>query len=148
MSEDCTEIYGNFNLKPPYKDLYPIYWLVPPKSKVAYGVCGYSGKAFTFTTLNNFEGVLTIGIVVDLFITEGKCEEAERCLCLDCKYNKTTIGSYAKAKGLTTKRLSKVWEGLIAKVNGVVLNVSEVAEKMFLEEEKKRKGGGVSENKS
>ena len=114
-----SKIYGNFKLKPPFKRLYPIYWVVPSKSEVAYGICGYRGTAFTVTSATN----IIISVVTDLFITNGKCEERERCLCLDCKYNRTTIGSFAESKDTSVKRLSKKWGKLIAKVNSVVVDV-------------------------
>ena len=126
MLSESIEIYGNFKLKPPYKNKYPIFWIVSHKSKVAYGICGYKGKAFTMTSRNDY---LTIGMVVDFFITDGECEEAKRCLCLDCKYNKTTIESFAKAKSISVKRLSKKWGKLVAKVNSVVVDINQLFQK-------------------
>ena len=125
MSAKEVQLYGNFHLQPPYKGRYPVFWvIIPDKRKVAYGICGYKGKAFTLTSSSDY---LTIGVVTDILINK-KCEEAERCLCLDCKYNRTTPESFSKSKKLSLKRITKQWGRIIASVNSITLDAKEIRE--------------------
>jgi len=119
-----VKVIGNFNIKPPFRGIYPIYWIIYPEDlDNAYGICGYSNRAFTIASPESKR----LLVVNDLFFTNGKCEERERCLVVSCKYNKTTIESYAKAFDLSDKKLKKIWDRLICNVTAI----SESAERIY-----------------
>jgi hypothetical protein len=116
--KDEVKIIGNFNLKPPFRKVYPIYWVIfPEEQEVAYGICGYISRAFVVTSPNNWVKMTT---VTSLIIIDGKCQEGERCLVMGCKYNRTTKELYSKAYNIPIHRLEKMWERLISNVNSVV----------------------------
>lgn len=118
QKEDAVKIIGNFDLKPPFSKVYPIYWVIfPEEQDVAYGICGYIGRAFTVTSPNNW---IKLTAVTSLMISDGKCQEAERCLVMGCKYNRTTKELYSKAYNIPIHRLEKMWERLISNVNSVI----------------------------
>ena len=116
--KDEVKIIGNFNLKPPFRKVYPIYWVIfPEEQEVAYGICGYISRAFVVTSPNNWVKMTT---VTSLIIIDGKCQEGERCLVMGCKYNRTTKELYSKTYNIPIHRLEKMWERLISNVNSVV----------------------------
>lgn len=113
------KIFGNFNLKPPFKRIYPIYWVIfPEEPKSAYGICGYMGRAFTVASSANWAKITAI---TDLIISDGNCEEAKRCLVIGCQHNQTTPKSFASAHNLSIKKLQRTWTRLISNVNSVVI---------------------------
>jgi len=129
--KNAVKVIGNFNLKPPFKKLYPIYWLIYPESSdKAYGICGYSNRAFAVSSPNNWVKLTT---VTSLVIDNDECQESERCLVVSCKYNKTTIETYAKAFDLSARKLQKLWDRLICNVTAI----SESAERIYQDYQKK-----------
>lgn len=64
------------------------------------GFCGETGRVYTFS--NIFSAIIVKDIVIN-----GGCEEAERCINMDCSYNRATAESYSKAKGWKRKLTAK-----------------------------------------
>jgi len=119
QKEDAIKIIGNFNLKPPFRRIYPIYWVIfPEEPEIAYGVCGYINRAFTVASPENWVKMTAIN---EFIISKSGCEEAERCLAIGCIHNRTTLKSFALAHSLSIKRLRRMWTRLISNVNSVVI---------------------------
>lgn len=85
---------------------YPVCWIVGEfgKTPTYYGVCGYSKKVFTLNT--DFRYPL---IINDLIVENGKCEEAERCINLECSLNKTTFQKWAHGEIKPTPARIESW---------------------------------------
>ena len=83
---------------------YPVLWVQIPDTKSTFiGFCGYSQRPFNLRA-----DLLSAIIIRDLFISKKGCEEEERCLNTDCKFNKTTMEGFLKHLG--AKRRNKSWE--------------------------------------
>ena len=83
--------------KPPY---YPIYWFSIPGKKIRdpeihLGICGYTRRFFKITTSD-----VKMIVMKNLIVRPDKayCEEARRCMNLDCPFNRTTFELYYEGK--------------------------------------------------
>jgi hypothetical protein len=96
----------------------PIIWAIihkkDKKKPVCIGVCGYCWKPF-------FAGsILHVIAVHDFYLNQsaGECEEGTRCLNLSCKFNKTTLQTFAKSWYVTSTenliaKIKPIWEKVI-----------------------------------
>jgi len=75
-----------------------IQWLVNAigfgKGRISLGFCEKHPGRVAFVAPNEGMSVLIPMIVRDLYLTARGCEEAKRCLILDCPFNRTTFTSY------------------------------------------------------
>jgi len=70
-------------------------FITPKKRKPPMvGLCTRTGR------IAKLGGMLEALVIVDAYITDGCCEEAQRCLDLQCDLNKTTWASLCQGMGL------------------------------------------------
>lgn len=112
---------------PGKKEVYrvPIYWAQIRVSKrkvlggptlvfgtkrghrIFFGFCMLHQKLFTV----NLVGPILVLFTSDLYISEGRCEEGDRCLNLECPFNYTTKTSFLTSNGVPSKQWAKIkWE--------------------------------------
>jgi hypothetical protein len=92
---------------------------------LSLGFCKMQPRRIAFCAPDEGMSALTPLIVRDLYVTARGCEEARRCLVLDCPLNKTTFTSYKnsaswKREGLPRKKnfdillgRLKEWESML-----------------------------------
>jgi hypothetical protein len=84
----------------------PVHWFkmgdfLDTKKKAMLAVCGYSKRVWKITSLRD---VLSVLAIRDIIISDGRCEEATRCLDFECPLNKTTLKSFREAHGIKSGR--------------------------------------------
>ena len=107
-----------------------VQWLVDAigfgRGRISLGFCEKYPQRIAFVAPNQGMTVLIPMIVRDLYLTARGCEEARRCLILDCPLNRTTFTSYInsakwKKDGIPRKKnfdilLSRIseWESMLS----------------------------------
>lgn len=91
--------------------IVPVVWIAEhdlyvgmrKKKNIAYlGICGESKR------ICKLGAIMHVMIIRDIYITDGKCEEATRCIDLDCPLNNTTLESFCRGTGFSMRKLKKI----------------------------------------
>lgn len=117
---------------------YPVRWLLNAleyaNGKLSHlCICGYSKKIWYLAAEG--DNPAKPFVINSIDIADGECLDGGWCLNMDCKYNHTTPGKYAKSYHLSdeeAKDLINNWDQFIKNIQDINKVLSEYEDHNFL----------------